>query len=133
MTNIELINIAKNARKNAVVGISNYSVGAALISDKGNVYLGANIEDKALPTLSSCAERVAIYNALTYGEKNLKAIAIVGGKCGQDIDKTLIPCGICRQFMIDMCKDIDVICYIDGKLVGLKPEEFSKFSYEFKE
>ena len=72
MTNIELINIAKNARENAVVGISNYSVGAALISDKGNVYLGANIEDKALPTLSSCAERVAIYNALTYGEKNLK-------------------------------------------------------------
>lgn len=60
MTNLELINIAKNARKNSICNRTNYSVGAALITEEGTVYIGSNIEEYSILGLSNCAERVAI-------------------------------------------------------------------------
>lgn len=132
MTNKDLIEIAKNARKNAFVSISSYSVGAALLTKSGTVYLGANIEDKSIPNLSCCAERVAIQNAFSHGDREFIAIAIVGGKENNDIDETLIPCGVCLQYIMDMCSDIDIITYIDGNMVSMKVQDYLKIPYKLK-
>ncbi len=130
ITNLDLIRIAKNARKNAVCSRTNYSVGAALITTEGNVYIGANIEEYSILGLSNCAERVAIQNALSHGERDFKAIAVVGGKStSEEVDATLIPCGTCLQYILDMCKDIDIIMYMDKKLVELKASDLLKVPF----
>ena len=130
MTNLDLINIAKNARKNSVSERTGYSVGAALITEDGTVYIGTNVEDNTILGLSNCAERVAIQNALSHGERKFKAIAVVGGKNTSDeIDDTLIPCVTCMQYILDMCKNIDIIMYIDKKLVVLKVEDLIKVPF----
>lgn len=122
MTNLDLIQIAKNARKNAVCDNTGYAVGAALITEEGTVYIGANIEEPAIIGLSNCAERVAIQNALSHGERNFKAIAVVGGnRDSESLDTTLTPCGACAQYILDMCPNVDIIMYMDGKLVEMKP------------
>ena len=127
ISNLDLINIAKNARKNSVSSRTGFSVGAALITEEGTVYIGANIEEPSILGLSNCAERVAIQNALSHGDRNFKAIAIVGGKNDSDkIDDTLMPCGVCLQYIIDMCRNIDIIMYMDKKLVSLKAEDLLK-------
>lgn len=127
ITNLDLINIAKNARKNSISNRTGYSVGAALITEEGTVYIGANIEEPSILGLSNCAERVAIQNALSHGERNFKAIAIVGGKNNSDeIDDTLMPCGVCLQYILDMCRNIEIIMYMDKKLVSLKAEDLLK-------
>ena len=134
MTQKDLINIAKKACNNAYAPISNYNVGAALLAKSGTVYIGVNVEDKNIPNLSICAERNAIQNAISHGDKEFKAIAVVGKKADSDeLDKTLTPCGICLQYMIDMCKDIDVICYIDGVEVIKKVTSFLTDPFDFNE
>ena len=69
---------------------------------------------------------------MSYGEREFEAIAVVGKKSeSDDFDKTLIPCGICLQYMIDMCKNINIICYINGKLCLIdKPEDLQKYSFD---
>ena len=127
ITNIDLINIAKNARKNSVSNRTGYSVGAALITEDGTVYIGANIEEYSILGLSNCAERVAIQNALSHGERKFRAIAVVGGKnTSDDVDDTLMPCGVCLQYILDMCKNIDIIMYMDKRLVEVKVEDLLK-------
>ena len=75
MSNEELINIAKLAWKNSVTDISGYGIGAALLAKSGTVYIGANIEDKGIPSQSNCAERVALQNAMAHGERDFEKIA----------------------------------------------------------
>lgn len=134
MSNEELINIAKLARRNALAEISSYGVGSALLAKSGTVYIGANIEDSSIPTLSNCAERVALQNAMAHGEREFSKIAIVGGNMSlETIDDTLSPCGVCLQYMLDFCDNIEVITYIDGKLVSKNVEEFLTNPYKFKE
>lgn len=132
MTQEDLIKIAKNACKNAYPQLTGYMVGAALLAKSGTVYIGVNVEDKSIPNLSICAERNAIQNAMSYGEREFEAIAVVGKKSeSDDFDKTLVPCGICLQYMIDMCKNINIICYINGKLCLIdKPEDLQKYSFD---
>lgn len=132
MNQSELLNIAKNASKNAFVPISNYQVGAALLAKSGTVYIGVNVEDQAIPAMSVCAERNAIQNAISHGDTEFLAIAVVGKMKGKDeFDATLTPCGMCRQYMIDMCKDIDIICYIDGAEKIVKPRDLLAFTYDY--
>lgn len=132
MNQSELLNIAKNASKNAFVPISNYQVGAALLAKSGTVYIGVNVEDEAIPAMSVCAERNAIQNAISHGDTEFLAIAVVGKMKGKDeFDATLTPCGMCRQYMIDMCKDIDIICYIDGAEKIVKPRDLLAFTYDY--
>ncbi len=134
MTQSDLINIAKNASKNAYVPATGYMVGAALLAKSGTVYIGANIEDEKIPNLSICAERNVIQTALAHGEREFEAIAVVGKKQGaSDFDSTLTPCGICLQYIIDMCKDIDIICYIDGREVIQKVQYFVNTPFDFSE
>ena len=132
MNQSELLSIAKNAAKNAFAPISNYQVGAALLAKSGTVYIGVNVEDSAIPAMSVCAERNAIQNAISHGDREFVAIAVVGKMKDKDyFDETLTPCGMCRQYMIDMCKDIDIICYIEGIEKVLKPSDLLAYTYDF--
>ena len=96
-----LVEAARNARQWAYVPYSHYPVGAALLTDSGKVYDGANVENAAYPT-AMCAERVAVFKAVSEGERGFTAIAIVTGKGG-------MPCGSCRQVMAEFNHKMTVI------------------------
>ena len=97
----QLIEKAAKARNFAYTPYSHYKVGAALLAKNGNVYTGCNIENSThTPTV--CAERTAIFKAVSEGVKEFEAIAIVGGKEGE-ISPFCAPCGVCRQVMAEFC------------------------------
>lgn len=102
----ELIGKALAARKNAYTPYSHFQVGAALLTESGQIYTGCNIENAAYgPTV--CAERCAIFKAVSEGERSLKAIAIAGGseKETDMLSGYAFPCGVCRQVMSEFAKD----------------------------
>ena len=92
----ELIRAAFEARKYSYSPYSHFEVGAALECEDGTVFTGCNVENAAYGP-SNCAERTAIFKAVSEGQKNFKRIAIVGGKKGESVAPT--PCGVCRQVM----------------------------------
>lgn len=107
MTDIELIQKAKNAAEKAYAPYSHFFVGAALESESGKIYTGCNIENAAYsPTV--CAERTAFFKAVSDGERKFKRIAVVGGK-ELDFTDYFTPCGVCRQVMSEFCDDDFVI------------------------
>jgi len=81
---------------------SNFKVGAALLCENDRVYTGCNIENAAF-TPSNCAERTAIFKAISEGVHDFKAICVVGGPKGE-IKDFCPPCGVCRQVMSEFCK-----------------------------
>jgi len=97
----ELVEQAIIASKNAYCIVSNYRVGAALLTKSGKIYLGCNIENSSC-SVANCAERTAFFKAISDGEKEFEAIAIVGGMDG-DFSKICLPCGVCRQVMNEFC------------------------------
>lgn len=98
----ELISLAHEARKRAYTPYSGFQVGAALMTKKGKIYLGCNIENASYsPT--NCAERTAFFKAVSEGEREFAAIAIVGGPKGSEAKETCSPCGVCRQVMREFC------------------------------
>ncbi len=101
MDNKELIKLALEARQMAYVPYSKYMVGAALLTKQGKVYKGCNIENAAY-TPTNCAERTAFFKAVSEGEHEFDAIAIVGGYKGNLTDYAY-PCGVCRQVMMEFC------------------------------
>ncbi len=103
MDNKELFRIASEARKKAYSPYSRFNVGAAVLTSGGNVYTGCNIEN-ATYGATCCAERVAIFKAVSEGETDFKRIAIEG-----DNDGLTFPCGICRQVMAEFAPEIRVI------------------------
>ena len=118
-----LISKALEAQKMAHVPYSKFHVGAALLTEDGEIYTGCNIEISSYsPTL--CAERTAIFKAVSEGHKKIKAIAVVG-----DNDFTY-PCGVCRQVIRDFGKDAKVIVahteddYKEYSLDELLPHSF---------
>ncbi|NMB38031.1 MAG: cytidine deaminase [Firmicutes bacterium] len=101
----ELIELAKIAREKAYVPYSKFKVGAALLSASGTVYLGCNIENAAYsPT--NCAERTAIFKAVSEGERAFKALAVVA-----DSEQIITPCGVCRQVLAEFIDD-DTMIYL---------------------
>ena len=96
-----LIEKAIEAQSKAMSPYSNYPVGAALLTNNNDVIIGFNIESKAYPT-TLCAERVAIFSALSLGHKNFKSIAVVTNDGG-------MPCGSCRQIIHEFAGDIKII------------------------
>lgn len=96
-----LIGQATQARQQAYAPYSNYQVGAALLTHGGDTFSGANIENAAYPT-SMCAERVAIYKAVSEGQREFLAIAVVTENGGS-------PCGSCRQVLAEFGLDIIVL------------------------
>lgn len=95
MTGTELVSYAREAMLNAYAPYSHHPVGAALLSATGDVYLGCNVENAAYGC-TCCAERTALFKAISEGEREFSAIAIVGGMDG-DISHPCAPCGVCRQ------------------------------------
>lgn len=128
MSNEELIKMAENIKLNAVADITGYKVGAILLADSGKIYPGVNVEEKTMPNLSICAERNAFQDAFTYGERKFLKIAVVGG-IGDNIDNTLIPCGVCLEYMMDLCPDIKIVVYINGKIEEKKVQDFLGVPY----
>ena len=103
MTDKELLATAVGALKNSYSPYSSCKVGAALLCKNGKVFTGVNIENAAFsPTI--CAERVAIFKAISEGEKCFSKIAVVGGKNGK-INGIFAPCGVCRQVLREFCND----------------------------
>ena len=111
MTPEELIQLAKEAMGRAYCPYSGYQVGAALLCADGSVYQGCNIENAAYsPTV--CAERTAIFKAVSEGKREFAAMAICGGKDGI-IAGLFPPCGVCRQVMGEFCAP-DFPIYLAG-------------------
>ena len=97
----ELLALAKDAMQKAYAPYSGFYVGAALLAASGKVYTGCNIENAAFsPT--NCAERTAFFKAVSEGEREFRAIAVVGGT-GGEITGLCSPCGVCRQVMQEFC------------------------------
>ena len=111
MTPEQLVREALEAMHFAYVPYSGFTVGAALLTKSGKVYRGCNIENAAYGP-SNCAERTAIFKAVSEGEREFAAIAVVGGKDGVAAD-IFPPCGVCRQVMREFCGD-DFRIYIAG-------------------
>ena len=109
-----LLSLAKGARENAYCPDSRVSVGAALLTEEGEVYLGANVENAAYPA-GICAERSAIFSALSSGERRFTAIAVCGGKDGENSLDKFSPCGICRQVMAEHCPENFKIVLEEGE------------------
>ncbi|MEG2203751.1 MAG: cytidine deaminase, partial [Oscillospiraceae bacterium] len=106
MTDQALIEAALAARQHAYVPYSHYAVGAALIAGSGALYTGCNIESAAYSP-SNCAERTAIFKAVSEGERELKTIAIVAGREERQapLPAFAAPCGVCRQVMAEFAAD----------------------------
>ncbi len=103
MTDLNLLSQAIEAMSKSYSPYSGCKVGAALLTKNGKLYTGTNIENAAFsPTV--CAERVAFFKAVSEGETEFSAIAVVGGKNGK-IDGIFAPCGVCRQVMREFCND----------------------------
>ncbi len=124
MVRKKLLEMAKKARENAYAPYSNFKVGAAIITEDGKIFTGANVENASYG-LSICAERVALFKAVSEGYRKFKAIAVVA-----DTDGPVSPCGACRQVLSEF-GDMDVImANVKGdmkvmKLSELLPESFT--------
>lgn len=121
----QLIAFAYEARERAYTPYSGFQVGAALLTKQGKIYLGCNIENAAY-TPTNCAERTAFFKAVSEGEREFAAIAVVGGPKGTRKGETCAPCGVCRQVMREFCdpKEFRVLLE-DGKggILNLALEE----------
>jgi cytidine deaminase len=101
-TQKELYHQALASRSRSYVPYSGFAVGAALLGKSGTIYSGCNIENGAYGP-SNCAERTAIFKAVSEGELEFEAIAIAGGKKGEAPKDFCPPCGVCRQVMAEFC------------------------------
>lgn len=119
----QLVNVAIEQLNFSYAPYSGFQVGAALLTKDGDIYTGCNIENAAY-TPSNCAERTAIFKAVSEGKKEFQAIAIVGGKEGVLTSYTA-PCGVCRQVMMEFCdpKTFQII-------LATKAEDYQLFTLE---
>ncbi|MBB6444294.1 cytidine deaminase [Bacillus benzoevorans] len=127
MTDKQLIEEAKKARKMAYAPYSQFEVGAALLTSDGKVYHGCNIENAAY-SMCNCAERTALFKAYSEGERDFKMMAVIA-----DTDRPVTPCGACRQVISELCpSSMIVICSnLQGDVAqtsaeALLPGAFSK-------
>jgi cytidine deaminase len=103
MNKEKLIEAANIARERAFAPYSNFKVGAAVETADGEIFIGCNVESASYG-LTVCAERVAIWKAVSEGNRNFKTIAVV-----VDTEELTPPCGVCRQIIWEFCHDIPVI------------------------
>ena len=125
MTKETLIKLAFEGRKQAYVPYSKFQVGAALETKKGKVYTGCNIENAAY-TPCNCGERTAFFKAVSEGEREFSRIAIVGGyEEGERVSGFAMPCGVCRQVMMEFCNPTEFQIIVAKSL-----EEYKEFTLE---
>ena len=117
ISNEELVKLALEARENAYTPYSHFMVGAAVLTKEGKVYQGCNIENASFtPTI--CAERTAIFKAVSEGHREFIKMAVVGSPEGK-VESFASPCGVCRQVMMEFC-DPETFQVI----FGISPEKY---------
>lgn len=122
----KLMEMAKEAKKMAYTPYSNFNVGAALLTKSGKVYTGCNVEIASFGA-TNCAERTAIFKAVSEGETEFKAIAITG-----DSESTY-PCGICRQVIVEFGLDIEIVIEEKGEIKVMTIDELLPKSFGNKD
>lgn len=117
-----LVEKALEAREMSYSPYSNFAVGAALLSASGKIYKGCNVESASYsPT--NCAERTAVFKAVSEGEKDFAAIAVVGGKGGILPQNFAWPCGVCRQVLMEFCDPESFLV-----IVAKNPDEYEEYT-----
>ena len=121
MTDLELMRLAEETRAYSYTPYSNFAVGAALLTKSGKVYTGCNIESASY-TPTNCAERTAVFKAVSEGEREFVTIAVIGAPEGEK-GKFCAPCGVCRQVLREFCS-------LDFRILLGTPEEVKAFTLE---
>jgi len=120
-----LIDKAQQAKKNSFSPYSKLRVGAAIISTSGKIFTGCNIENSSY-SLTVCAERTAIFKAISEGYRDFAAIAIVS-----DLKEPVPPCGACRQVLLDLAGNVDLfLSGTNGKTKRLKLAELLPMPFD---
>ncbi len=128
MNDRQLLLMAKDASEKAYAPYSRFFVGAALECADGSVYTGCNVENAALGS-SMCAERTAMYKAISEGNKDFKRMAIF---C--DSESYCMPCGACRQVMGEFSEELELLCAKgSGSYVSYKISELLPHAFKFRE
>ena len=127
MTSSELFDLAVAARENSYSPYSGFRVGAALLTSDGSVYTGCNIENAAF-TPTVCAERVAIFKAVSEGKTDFVEIAVAGGS--DEVADGVFPCGVCRQVMVEFCdNDFKITVKVGGLIATYRLDEIIPYSF----
>ncbi|WP_367924220.1 cytidine deaminase [uncultured Ruthenibacterium sp.] len=104
-----LIHEALRVRENAYAPYSGFRVGAALLAKDGTIYTGCNVECASF-SATNCAERTALFKAVSEGKRKFCALAIVGGKGDPEKNGIIAPCGVCRQMLYEFCGEkLDIV------------------------
>jgi cytidine deaminase len=115
MSEDPLVKAALQVRENAHARFSNFKVGAAVLDDMGRIHTGCNVEN-ATYGLTVCAERVAVFKAISEGARKFSRVAVVA-----DTDTLTPPCGACRQILWEFCGDVElVLANLHGKSETLR-------------
>jgi len=119
---------AESAQKNAYAPYSEFKVGAALLSENGNIYSGCNVENASYG-LTVCAERNAIFNMVRNGDSEIKKIVIVG-----DTEEYISPCGACRQVIAEFSEAMAEVYMFnrDGGYKKISVDEMIPYVFKFK-
>ena len=127
MTDEELIAVAKKYREFSYSPYSKFKVGAAVLTKAGNVYGGCNIENSSYP-VTNCAERTAIFKAVSEGEKEIEAIALIA-----DTEGPCSPCGACRQVMGEFKIPRIIMANLKGDKKVVTLDEVLPFAFSEKD
>ena len=132
MDDKKLMQMAQEARKNSYSPYSHFRVGAALLTSGGKVYTGCNVENASF-SATNCAERTAIFKAVSEGERDFVALAIVGGREGETAP-FCAPCGVCRQVISEFCsKDFKIILGNEESFKAYTLDELLPLSFSDKD
>lgn len=119
----ELIKIAKEYRLNAYAPYSKFQVGSAILTKNGKIYGGVNVENASYP-VGICAERNALGTAISHGEREFLAIAIVA-----DTPEPCSPCGMCRQMLVEFPVELVIMTNLQGDIKCLTPKDLLPHSF----
>jgi len=123
----KLIEAAGNVREKAYAPFSEFKVGAAVETKEGKIYTGCNVESASYG-LTVCAERVAIWKAVSEGEKEFTKVAVVA-----DTEELTPPCGVCRQIIWEFCGDVPVtFANLKGKVETVQMKELLPRAFDTK-
>jgi len=123
MSDQELIAAAKKYREHSYSPYSKFKVGAAVLTAAGNIYGGCNIENASYP-VTNCAERTAIFKAVSEGETEITALAVIA-----DTDGPCAPCGACRQVIAEFRIPRIIMANLKGDVRTVTPEELLPFAF----
>lgn len=123
----KLIRLAKDVRENSFAPYSKFKVGSAVVTKEGTTYTGCNVESASFG-LTVCAERVAIWKAISEGERDLAEIVVVA-----DTEKLTPPCGVCRQIIWEFCGDVPVtLANLHGDVETISMKELLPRAFDTK-